>query len=111
MEYIMIISALLLTIIIEWIALRVMGENSKKILLYSVLINTATNLPLNIFVAEEALSTQLTAELLIILIEAILYYIIINDIKKSFVYSTLCNTISYTTGIIIELTILLTLIN
>ena len=109
MDVALLLSALSLTIIIEWIVLRIMGENSKKILLYSMLINTATNLPLNIFVAQAALSTQLTAELLIVLIEALLYCIVIKDIRKSFIYSTLCNATSYLTGILIELTILLTL--
>ena len=109
MNIVLLLSALLLTIAIEWIVLRVMGEESRKILLYSMLINTATNLPLNIFVAQAALSTQLTAELLIVLIEALLYCIVIKDIRKSFIYSTLCNATSYLTGILIELTILLTL--
>ena len=109
MNVVLLLSALLLTIIIEWIVLRIMGENSKKILLYSMLINAATNLPLNIFVARAALSTQLTAELLIVLIEALLYCIVIKNIRKSFVYSTLCNATSFLTGVLIELTILLTL--
>ena len=109
MNVVLLLSALLLTIIIEWIVLRLIGENSKKILLYSMLINAATNLPLNIFVARAALSTQLTAELLIVLIEALLYCIVIKDIRKSFVYSTLCNATSFLTGVLIELTILLTL--
>ena len=109
MNVVLLLSALLLTIIIEWIVLRIMGENCKKILLYSMLINAATNLPLNIFVARAALSTQLTAELLIVLIEALLYCIVIKDIRKSFIYSTLCNATSFLTGILIEQTILLTL--
>lgn len=109
MNVALLLSALSLTIIIEWIVLRVMGENSRKILLYSMLMNAATNLPLNIFVARAALSTQLTAELLIVFIEALLYFIVIKDIRKSFAYSTLCNVTSYLTGILIELTILLTL--
>ncbi|MBR5335237.1 MAG: hypothetical protein IKV23_03080 [Bacteroidaceae bacterium] len=109
MNIVLLLSALLLTIAIEWIVLRVMGEKSRKILLYSMLINAATNLPLNIFAAQAALSTQLMAEAIIIAIEAALYYTAIKEIRKSLVYSTLCNVTSFLTGVLIELTILLTL--
>ena len=56
MNIVLLLSALLLTTAIEWIVLRVMGEESRKILLYSMLINAATNLPLNIFVAQAAIA-------------------------------------------------------
>lgn len=109
METIPIISALLLTVIIEYGLLRLMGEKRRKVLYGSMAINALTNLPLNIFAAQAALSTQLTAEAIIIAIEAALYYTAIKEIRKSLVYSTLCNVTSFLTGVLIELTILLTL--
>lgn len=111
MGIIPIISTLLLTVIIEYCLLRLMGEERGKVLYASMAINAATNLPLNIFFATASASTLLIAETIIIFAEAALYYIITGDIKKSLVYSTLCNATSFLTGVLIELMILLTLLN
>lgn len=109
MGIIPIISTLLLTVIIEYCLLRLMGEERGKVLYASMVINAATNLPLNIFFATASTGTQLIAETIIIFVEAILYYFIIGDVKTSFAYSTLCNATSFLTGVLIELMILLTL--
>lgn len=97
---------LVATIIIEFIVLRLLKENNKKVLLSSVIINTLTNLPLNLFVPKDMVSIGI-AEVAIVVIEAIGYYLFVKDIKKSFIYSTLCNTISFFTGLLIDIAVYL----
>lgn len=97
---------LVATIIIEFIVLRLLKENNKKVLLSSVIINTLTNLPLNLFVPKDMVSIGI-AEVTIVEIEAIWYYLFVKDIKKSFIYSTLCNTISFFTGLLIDIAVYL----
>lgn len=97
---------LVATIIIEFIVLRLLKENNKKVLLSSVIINTLTNLPLNLLVPKDMVSIGI-AEVAIVVIEAIWYYLFIKDIKKSFIYSTLCNTISFFTGLLIDIAVYL----
>ena len=73
---------LVATIIIEFIVLRLLKENDKKVLLSSVIINTLTNLPLNLFVPNDMVSIAI-AEVVIVMIEAIWYYLFVKDIKKA----------------------------
>ena len=91
---------LVATIIIELIVLRLLKENDKKVLLSSVLVNTLTNLPLNLFVPNDMVSIAI-AEVAIVVIEAIWYYFFVKDIKKAFIYSALCNAVSFFTGLLI----------
>ncbi len=97
---------LVATIIIEFIVLRLLKENNKKALLSSVIINTLTNLPLNLFVPKDMVSIGI-AEVAIVVIEAIWYYLFVKDIKKAMIYSALCNTISFFTGLLIDIGIYL----
>ncbi len=91
---------LVATIIIEFIVLRLLKENNKKVLLSSVIINILTNLPLNLFVPKDMVSIGI-AEVTIVVIEAIWYYFFVKDIKKALTYSALCNIISFFTGLLI----------
>ena len=86
-----------------------MGEKRRKVLYGSMAINALTNLPLNIFLATESMGILLVAEIVVVAVEAIMYYVITREVKKSLVYSTLCNVTSFLTGVLIELIILLTL--
>ncbi len=97
---------LVATIIIEFIVLRLLKENNKKVLLSSVIINTLTNLPLNLFVPKDMVSIGI-AEVAIVVIEAIWYYLFVKDIKKAFIYSALCNAISFFTGLLIDIAVYL----
>ena len=97
---------LVATIIIEFIVLRLLKENNKKVLLSSVIINTLTNLPLNLLVPKDMVSIGI-AEVTIVVIEAIWYYLFVKDIKKGFIYSALCNAISFFTGLLIDIAVYL----
>ena len=93
---------LVATIIIELIVLRLLKENDKKVLLSSVIVNTLTNLPLNLFVPNDMVSIAI-AEVVIVMIEAIWYYFFVKDIKKAMIYSALCNAVSFFTGLLIDI--------
>ena len=86
--------ALLPTIIIELAVLRFLRERRKKVLLGSVVMNILTNIPLNI------LAYYILQDLIL---EALGYAILIRQWKQAFIYSFLCNAISFLTGLLVYL--------
>ena len=94
--------ALLPTVLIELGVLLLLREKRKKVLWSSVFINVFTNVPLNLYVTfvDESFTTILLAELLIILMEAAWYWLFIRRLSQAFIYSTLCNAISFLTGLL-----------
>ncbi|MBE6137514.1 MAG: hypothetical protein E7176_03865 [Erysipelotrichaceae bacterium] len=98
----------ILTAIIEFVALLFIGVRRKNILLYSILINLITNVPLNLFLYLYDYKSELIywlivllLEILILFIEAVLYFIAIKKIKKSFICSFICNSYSFLIGLLI----------
>lgn len=105
-----IIVSFLLTCIIEFIMLLIMKERSKKILNYSVIVNLITNIPLNLFILNfnfinivHYFSIVISLEILIIVIEWLLYYLVLKNIKKSLKYAIILNITSYIIGLIISI--------
>ena len=99
--------ALVATILIELGVLVLLREKRKKVLGASVVINILTNIPLNLFVLfvyDDAV-VILIGELLVILVEALWYYLFLRNWSRAFVYSALCNAISFLTGLLIQLLI------
>ena len=96
---------LLATIVIEYGVLRLLLEKRSKVLWASVIINILTNVPLNIYVnATHATMTDiLLCELLIIVIETLWYRHFGCNIRQAAIYGVLCNTISFLTGLLIQL--------
>ena len=94
--------ALLPTVLIELGVLLLLREKRKKVLWSSVFINVFTNVPLNLYVTfvDESFTTILLAELLIILIEAAWYWLFVRRLSQAFIYSALCNAISFLTGLL-----------
>jgi hypothetical protein len=52
---------------------------------------------------DESFTTILLAELLIILVEAAWYWLFVRRLSQAFIYSTLCNAISFLTGLLFVL--------
>ena len=98
------LAALLLTISVELGMLRLMGEKRRKVFVGSVVINILTNIPLNLvlFAVGSTIGSLLTGELLVLVLEAIGYYILIHDWKRAFIYSLLCNVTSFLVGVLIQ---------
>lgn len=97
---------LISTIIIESLVLIVLRERSWKVLAMSVIINILTNVPLNLYVwfCITSLSVQqfVLFESIVVIIEFILYYFMVRDVKKAFVYSFLCNLVSCLLGLLYQ---------
>ena len=96
---------LILTIVLELLMLRLLGERRAVVLLLSVPINIATNIPLNLYVRyiDSSLTAMIVAEVLIVVAEALCYWLITKNYRQACVYSLLCNAFSLLTGILIAL--------
>ena len=68
-----------------------------------------TNIPLNLFVAfvSNTLLTVLVAEAVVVVVEAIGYRLVVKSWRRAFVYSFLCNAVSFLTGLLVSLVFLL----
>lgn len=97
--------ALISTILIELAVLLLLRERSPRVLAASVVVNILTNIPLNLFVnyVNNGLLVILAGELLVVLVEALWYFLFLRNLSRAFTYSLLCNAISFLTGLLAEL--------
>ena len=104
MEESSILYALILTILIELLVLRSLGEKRRRVLWSSVVINLLTNVSLNLYLLHNpsSLSVILLLESLVMVVEAAWYYLFIKNLKQATVYSVVCIAISFLTGMLIE---------
>ena len=91
---------LVATIVIEWGVLLFLGERRRKVLYGSVVINVLTNVPLNLYAVcvSNGLSTAVVGELLVVVVEALCYRWLVGEWRQAWIYSLLCNAISFLTG-------------
>ena len=96
---------LIATIAIELLVLIALRERRVKVLLACVAVNILTNVPLNIYVmtAHPGWQIIILAELLVVIIEMLWYYLFIRNLAKAAVYSYLCNAISFLLGLLVTL--------
>ena len=99
---------LLITIILEALALLVLGERSPTFLLYWTAITTITNVPANLYFiyvfkggATEYYIAVAVIELIVLMSEFLLCYLYTKEKKKSLLYSLVCNVASYFIGSVI----------
>lgn len=104
------ILALILTIIIECVALYVLGERDKTFYLYWCALTAATNVLVNLYiyfvfsgVMTEYWITVAILELLVLIAEFLMCYIYKKDKKTSIIYSAVCNGASFFIGVLIQL--------
>ena len=97
--------ALISTILIELMVLLLLRERSARILASSVLVNIITNIPLNLYInyISNSLFAILCGEVIVFLVEALWYFLFLRSLRLSFIYSFLCNAISFLTGLLAEL--------
>ena len=97
------------TVIIELGVLWMLRERRADVLGSSVVVNILTNIPLNIFLfyVNSTWTAVLVGELLVLFVEALWYRYFVGEWRRSFVYSFLCNAISFLIGLLIQLFILL----
>lgn len=101
--------ALILTILIEFVVMLLLRERRRLVLASSVVINMLTNVPLNLFViyVDSSVKTIILGELLVVVIEALWYFLFLHNLSRAFIYSSLCNAISFLMGLLAELLIAL----
>jgi hypothetical protein len=101
--------ALVSTILIEFVVLLLLGEKNRVVLGSSVVINILTNIPLNLFViyVDGSIMTMILGELLVIAVEALWYYLFLRVLSRAFIYSILCNAISFLIGLLAQLLIVI----
>ena len=101
--------ALVSTILIEFVVLLLLGEKNRVVLGSSVVINILTNIPLNLFViyVDGSIMTMILGELLVISVEALWYYLFLRVLSRAFIYSILCNAISFLIGLLAQLLIVI----
>lgn len=100
-----IVLCFILTIIIELAVLYIFKERNKKVYIAAIIINAMTNIPLNIFTNNYTftgianyLVIILSLELLVVVVESLLYFIVIRKYTKCLFYSTMCNLYSFLLG-------------
>ena len=103
----MLLMALIPTILIEFVVLLLLRERSWLVLGSSVVINILTNIPLNLFVfyVDNRIMMIALGELLVIVVEAVWYYLFLRNLSRAFIYSSLCNAISFLMGLLAVLLI------
>ena len=97
--------ALLGTIVIELGVLLLLGENRRRVLWSSVVVNTLTNVPLNLYLlnVNDGWGALCVGEILVVLVEAAWYWLFVRELKTALVYSVLCNAISFLIGLLFQL--------
>ena len=97
--------ALVTTILIELMVLFLLRERSTRVLVSSVIVNIITNVPLNLYInnINDSLLTILCGEVIVVLVETLWYFLFLRNLQRSFIYSFLCNAISFLTGLLAEL--------
>lgn len=97
---------LMATILLESFLLLCIQEHRWKVLAISVLLNVLTNVPLNIFVMAYEVTSPLNLiglECLVVVVEFIGYWLVLNDRRRAFKYSFACNTFSAIIGFLCQL--------
>lgn len=100
--------ALILTIILECLALFLIGEREKLYYIYWIAITSVTNLSANLYLTiafkgnnVEYWLTVAVIEIVVFALEFVMSFIYTNDWKKSIKNSLICNLSSFLTGLII----------
>lgn len=103
----MFITLAILTILVEISVLLILKERSAKIIGASVIINLITNLILNITLANLArtefiqLIAMFIGELIVFIVEALIYFIFIKKFKRCLFISLICNLVSFSFGLVV----------
>ena len=100
---------LVATIVLELGVLFLLGEKRRKVLYGSVVVNTLTNVPLNLCIQYlgYGMTTIIVGEFLVVLVETLWYQWLTRNWHQAFIYSLLCNAVSYLTGLLFQLVYIL----
>ena len=93
------------TILIELAVLWLLREKRRKVLLASVAINVLSNVPLNLYLLYVASGIKeiIIGEVIVVVVETLWYLCFVKNLKQAFIYSLLCNAISFLLGVLVQL--------
>lgn len=98
----LVVITLVITTIIEITSLLLLRENKIKIIVTSIITNLVTNISLSIILqivdSNNYYLYLIFFEVIIVIIEALIYFIMLKDIKRALKISLLCNIASYFFG-------------
>ena len=96
----MLLGPLVATIVIELGVMLFVGERRRKVLYGSVAMNVLTNVPLNLYAIYmgDVWNTLIVGEILVVLTEALCYRWLVSEWRQAWIYSLLCNAISFLLG-------------
>lgn len=96
----MLLVPLVATIVIELGVLLFLGERRRRVLIGAVVMNVLTNVPLNLFAlyAVAGWNTVIVGEALVVLMEALCFKKLLGEWQEAWIYSLLCNAISFLIG-------------
>ncbi len=104
----MLTDPLILTILLEALALLLMKERSPLFYLYWTAVTTLTNLPVNLYLQLLFTGSILEYWLAVAVLEALVFTVefllclaYTKDVKKSAKYSAVCNLTSFLSGLVI----------
>ncbi|MDE6241666.1 MAG: hypothetical protein K2M08_04490 [Anaeroplasmataceae bacterium] len=100
---------LILTLLIETIALVILKERRKRVYLLSIGMNVVTNISLNLIGYYANIEKIWVYVLMVIILEAVIwileglgYYLEIKEKRKAILYTLVCNGMSFFIGIILQ---------
>lgn len=99
------IKALILTIVLELLALLIQKEKKFFVYLVCIIMNIATNISMN-FIIQGIPSSKyhiivLGLEIIVVLIEFMIYLVLLKNKKIAFKRALICNLFSYIGGLLI----------
>lgn len=99
----LLLPTLLPTIAIELLVLWTLREHRADVLWASVVVNTMTNVPLNLYLTFVAYTpaSLLCGELIVVLVETLWYRYFVDNTRRAVAYSVLCNGISFLCGLLL----------
>ena len=94
---------LLSTIIVEEIVLLLFREKQVKMYITCLIMNIITNISLNIILqfSSNYYLMLIILEIVIVIIEGFIYYLIKKDFKKVIILALICNVMSFIVGMFI----------
>lgn len=102
------IYALIITLVVEEVILLILREKNIKVFILCFFLNILTNPMMNLGLGLVSNYYYLwlgLAEVIVFIIEALIYYLLTNDFKRSIVISLACNLGSLIIGLLIFLII------
>ena len=101
--YFYLFKALIITIITEELCLVILRERRLKVYIICLKMNILTNVSMNILLqyAHNYYLSLVILEIIVFLVEGIIYFIVTRNLKLAILYALVCNLSSLSIGVLI----------